>query len=84
MGIKQIAKIVGGQDGAIYKNELFRFNAKGECCVFNLTDLDKKNMGELIPFATFTLDKTDLIVPHSNSVCFGVECFVKRKSCKWY
>lgn len=75
MEIKQIGKIQGGQDGAIYKNELFRFNAKGECFVFNLSNLDMLNAGELTHFATFTLDKADLIVPHSNAVCFGCDFF---------
>lgn len=75
MQIKQIGKIVGGQDGAIYKNELFRFNTKGECYVYNLTDLNKQEVGELKSVAYFTLDKSDIIVPHSNAVCFGVEKF---------
>lgn len=77
MEIKQIGKIQGGQDGAIYKNELFRFNHKGECFVYNLADLNKQEDEKLKAFACFTLDRANEIVPHSNAVCFGCEFFEK-------
>ncbi|MBR6577509.1 MAG: hypothetical protein IKK74_01050 [Clostridia bacterium] len=71
MKIKTLSKIIGGQDGAIYKNYLFRFSSKGGCSVYDMTALD----GEPEPISEFKLDKIDLIVPHSNSVTFGNEFF---------
>ncbi len=73
MKITKLAKIRGGQDGAIYKNYLFRFSSKGGCSVYDMTALD----GEPSPVAEFTLDKSELIVPHSNSVTFGSEFFAE-------
>ncbi len=64
MEIKQIGKIVYGQDGAVFGGYLFRFNHKSECTVYLLEDFTK-------PFAEFKLDKADVINPHSNSVMFG-------------
>ena len=49
MKIKQIAKIKGGQDGSIWKNELFRFDAKGECTVYDLNQIEFDNIKELEP-----------------------------------
>ena len=73
MKIKTLSKIIGGQDGAIYKDFLFRFSSKGGCSVYDMTALD----GEPEPFSEFKLDKIDLIVPHSNSVIFGNEYFAE-------
>ncbi len=73
MKITKLAKIIGGQDGAIYKDLLFRFSSKGGCSVYDMTALD----GEPSPVAEFTLDKSGLIVPHSNSVTFGSEFFAE-------
>lgn len=56
-----------GQDGAICGGFLFRFDAKGICNVFSLADKVK--------VSSFTLDKADVIAPHSNAVCFGCEYF---------
>ena len=39
MKIWQIGTITGGQDGAIFGNELFRFNHRGNCTVHDLTEL---------------------------------------------
>ena len=75
MQIKQIAKIQGGQDGAIWKDELFRFNTKGECTVYDLKEIDSEKVKELEPIGRFTLDKADIIAPHSNAVFWGVEFF---------
>ena len=75
MKIEKIAKIVGGQDGAIYGSELFRFNTKGECWVYNLEELKSDSEQELKAFSQFALDKKEQIVPHSNSVCFGSEFY---------
>lgn len=71
MEIKTLSKIVGGQDGAIYKNYLFRFSSRGGCTVYDLSAL----CAEPAPIAEFKLDGSELIVPHSNSVTFGNEFF---------
>ena len=71
MKITKLAKIRGGQDGAIYNDFLFRFSSKGGCSVYDMTALS----GEPEPIAEFKLDKIDQIVPHSNSVVFGNEFF---------
>ena len=56
-----------GQDGAIWNGCVFRFNGKGQCWVYNLTTME--------PVGEFTLDKADILCPHSNSVFFGTEYF---------
>ena len=71
MVIREISKIIGGQDGAIYKNYLFRFSSKGGCTVYDLSAL----CAEPAPIAEFKLDGSELVVPHSNSVTFGNEFF---------
>jgi len=53
------------QDGAIWKNELFRLDHRGNCVV--------RDMDTLKPKAAFVLDMADVIVPHSNCVFFGCE-----------
>lgn len=54
-----------GQDGAIFGDMLFRFNTRGGCVVYSL---EKRQT-----IAEFTLDKADVLAPHSNAVCFGTE-----------
>ena len=54
---------VPGQDGAIFGDYLFRFDAKGNCTVFSVSEQRQ--------VSTFLLDRAELIVPHSNAVCFG-------------
>ena len=71
MQIKRIATMPGGQDGAIWGNLLFRFNARGEGKVYDLETV--KEGAELTPVATVMLDRAEEIVPHSNAVCFGTE-----------
>ena len=73
MKITKLAKIRGGQDGAICNDLLFRFSSKGGCSVYDMTALD----GEPAPIAEFRLDKAELIAPHSNSVTFGSEFFAE-------
>ena len=75
MIIKQIAKISNGQDGAIYNNHLFRFDTRGNCQVYDLLDIEKDTVKKLEPIGSFILDKAELIVPHSNSVCWGTEFY---------
>lgn len=70
---KLIGKMMGAQDGAIWKNELFRFSNRGGCRVYNLLEVDPDV--ELEPVAKFTLDRTDVIAPHCNAVCFGSEFY---------
>ena len=71
--IKRIGKISGGQDGAIYNGILFRFDHLGNGTATYLKDVQED--GETAPFATFALDKRELITPHSNAVFFGTEFF---------
>ena len=75
MIIKQIAKISNGQDGAIYNNHLFRFDTRGNCQVYDLLDIERDTVKKLEPIGSFILDKAELIVPHSNSVCWGTEFY---------
>ncbi len=76
MQITQIAKIKGSQDGAIFNNYLFRFATRGECNVYNMNDFKKSDdIQAATPVDSFVLDKAELIVPHSNAVCFGTEYF---------
>ena len=73
MKIQHVANIVGGQDGAIFGDELFRFDHKGNGKVYNLRDLNPQEVCDLTPTATFVLDRADVLVPHANAVCFGTE-----------
>ena len=57
-----LGQVVKGQDGAIRDGLLYRFTAKGRCFVYDLPGLEL--LGE------FTLDKADLLCPHSNAVFF--------------
>lgn len=75
MKIKQIAKINGGQDGAIWNNYLFRFDHKGMCSVYNLDRIKEYDGSLTEPLSTFTLNKADILVPHSNAVMFGNEYY---------
>ena len=72
MNISKVTKICGNQDGAIFGHEVFRFNTKGKCSVFDLRDLTRE---ELTPSATFVLDRAPELVPHSNAVFFGREYY---------
>jgi len=76
MRIENISKIKGGrQDGAISNGYLFSFNGKGECSVYETKALGCLKDGEAEIFSEFVLDKTDILVPHSNSVMFGNEYY---------
>jgi len=54
-----------GQDGAMYGDFLFRFHSVGSCRVFSLKEQRQVSQ--------FMLDRTDLLRPHCNTVCFGAE-----------
>lgn len=71
---KYLTSTRGGQDGAIYNGLLFRFDNKGNCRVFDVNSLLEggKFVSEI---DSFTLDKSDIIAPHSNSVVFGSEFY---------
>ena len=74
MNFKHIATMASGQDGAIFGTLLFRFNAKGHCRVYDLSAVGSGDEPvTLEAIATFTLDRADQIVPHSNAVMFGTE-----------
>lgn len=77
MNFKKIGQIVNGQDGAIWDHYLFRFKSDGFCFVYDLNDLklDGKNDAELREIATFRLDKSEMLAPHSNAVMFGNEYY---------
>lgn len=79
MKIKHVAKIISGQDGAIYKNYLFRLDQKGTVRVYSISDFDfsADEAKDVAPISTFTLDRADEIVPHSNAVFFGSEYAVE-------
>lgn len=67
MKITNIGKIGAGQDGTVFKDLLFRFDG-AHCKVYDL----KKELSFL---SEFTLDRADVINPHSNAVVFGKEYF---------
>ncbi len=73
MKIKKIAKITGGQDGAIYNKFLFRFAEDGEAFVYDLRELydNCTEVHELTAVSSFYLDRRNILNPHSNSVSFG-------------
>ena len=75
MNFKHIATMSDGQqDGAIFGNLLFRFNAKGQGRVYDLSAIDPSaEPTALEAIATFTLDRIEDMVPHSNAVMFGTE-----------
>ena len=77
MKFKQLANTKYGQDGAIYDGLLFRFDHQGECTVYDLADLDEGSDAaiSLQPLSSFTLEFTEEITPHSNTVCFGSEYY---------
>lgn len=75
MKVKHIAKISGGQDGAIWNGQLFRFDTRGKCFVYDMNNIEADTAKELKPIGSFVLDKAELIVPHSNAVCWGSEFY---------
>ena len=67
MKITKLSNIVGGQDGAIFKNYLFRFSSKGGCTVYDLTKIEEN----MTPIAEFKLDGIDCIVDFSHHSAVG-------------
>ena len=77
MKLTQIAKILKGQDGVVWKNELFRFDHLGNCSVYDLNQTKKGEVVELSPIAQFALDKVDIITPHNNATFWGKDYFLE-------
>ena len=73
MKFNRIAGIAVAQDGAIWDGKLFRIDALGNTTVYDLSTV----ADSAAPLATFTLDKREIICPHSNSVCFGTKYFAE-------
>ena len=74
MEIRKFSKIARMQDGAIWGKFLIQLCADGQCIVY---DMDQMENTEECPqvFSRFSLDKSDLICPHSNAVVFGSEYY---------
>lgn len=51
------------QDGAVWGDYFFSFNSSGKCTVYSINGYAR--------ITEFTLDKNNILSPHSNSVCFG-------------
>ena len=75
MNIRQIGNITDGQDGAVFSGLLFRFKTNGLCYVYDLKNLTIEKKSHIV--SIFTLDKADVIAPHSNSVVFGTEYYAE-------
>ena len=73
MKARRMAKICTGQDGAIWGDYFFRFKSNGECWVYELPRIMQGGGEAVEAFSTFCLDRTDLLMPHSNAVSFGCE-----------
>ncbi len=73
MKITKLGEVEGGrQDGAIWNRYFFEFKANGLCRVYDVTNLEK---GDVQRLCAFQLDKSDVILPHSNAVVFGTEYY---------
>lgn len=71
-----LSKLRSGQDGAVYGDTLFRFNAKGMGFAYSLQEaLNPKSLEEILDYTEFSLDKAELVCPHCNAVFFGKETF---------
>ena len=69
MQMNWLTKIARGQDGAIYNGYLFRFQPDGSCHVYDLNNIKPTApCGYQPSLCCFDPDKTDRIVPHSNTV----------------
>ena len=77
MKMKHIANMKGAQDGAIFGGYLFRFDAKGQGCVYDLKQMSGDEVSELSSMCDITLDRAEEIVPHSNAVFFGKEYYAE-------
>ena len=78
MKLIKTANIVGGQDGAVFGDYLFRFSAKGEGVAYKVVKSHSSLFFEKL--CDFKLDKSEIITPHSNSVAFGTQYFDNEDS----
>lgn len=79
MKIQPIASMTGGQDGAFWRDYLFRFNAKGTCWVYDARGLDhvSEDITSLALIDTFQYGQNDPVIPHANAVVFGTEYYAE-------
>lgn len=79
MKLTQIGKMsYGAQDGAIWGDYVFRFNADGQCRVFDARPLDTAAEDapvDLPLLASFAVNPAEPLVPHFNAVVFGTEYY---------
>jgi len=76
MKIKHVANFVKfHQDGAIWNDFFFTLNTDGTCTVYDMKTVGNDSEKDLKQLHEFVLDKSELIVPHSNSVVFGNEFY---------
>jgi len=76
MEVQKIATIAEGQDGAVYGDFLFRFDAAGLVRVYEMEQLCNSDPAVPAPeYASFRLDRCEEICPHSNSVQFSSRRF---------
>ena len=70
---RKLCNITPNQDGAIFGDYLFRLGAVGDVRVYDMSKLISPDCHaeDECKLCQFTLDKADLIVPHSNAVSFG-------------
>jgi len=73
MKITKLATVASAQDGAIWGGYLFHFSTYGFCRVYCMDDI--RNGGKVDAVSSFTLDKADVLAPHSNAVFFGSEYY---------
>ena len=59
-----------GQDAACWNGYIFRFNHNGSCKVYDATSFSA--------VCSFKLDKSDLLMAHSNSACFGATKYSEK------
>ena len=60
LAVTPLGVIAKGQDGVVFDGCLLRFDSRGGCRAYRLENLE--------PMGQFTLDKSDVLCPHSNSV----------------
>ena len=77
MKCNYLTKIIGGQDGAIFGEYLFRFEHNGVGCAYKVQDILEAKSEKVSPLCSFELDKKELVCPHSNSVSFGKEYYAE-------
>lgn len=76
MNLKPVAKIEGGQDGAVWKDYLLRFDHEGHCCVYHMKEIEESEGGVVSPWLRSALDMAQRLKPHCNSVMFGNEYYI--------